>query len=157
MAGKGKSGWKGDSRGHSLARRGIKITNAPPSDIRIDETSGIWFESNGVVSEMVSLIQLLGFDDLVEKKKASGLPKEQYQADASKIIVYPSDKSKETTRWLMKEYIDGDRVRKNQVRKLLNIAIKEIDGQLRTQKHIDIRIDLHKSRKMFRELEKELN
>ena len=145
----GKSGWKGDSRRHSLARKGIRTT--------VDDQSGIWFESGGVVSDMVSLIELVGFDDLLKENKASGIPKDQYECDASKIIVLPSEKSKKTVEWLMKEYVNGDRKRKKQVKKLLNIAIKEIDKRLRKQNNVDIRIDLHKSRKMFRELEQELN
>ena len=149
------SGWKGESRRHSLARKGIKTNSV--SQVRIDEETGIWFESDGVVSDMVSLINLVGFDDLLKDNKASGITKEQYQADGSNIIVLPSEEAEKTVRWMMNEYIDGDRKRKKQIKRMLDIAIKEIDKRLRRQDHIEIRLDLHKSRKMFRDLQQELN
>ena len=156
MSSKG-SGWRNESRRHSMARKGIKTADLPYSRVRVDKTSGIWFESNGMLSEMVTLVQLFGFDDLLANNKAKGLPKEQYDMDASKIIVFPSDKSKDTINWLISEYAHGDRVRKKQVKRLLDVAVKEIDRELGAQENIDIRIDLHQSRKMFRELQKGLN
>jgi len=152
-----KSGWHGESRRHSMARKGIKTANMPYNSIQVDERSGIWFESNGVLSEMVTLVQLFGFDDLLSSNKAKGLPKAQYEEDASNIVVFPSEKSKETINWLIDEYVNGDRVRKKQVKRLLDVAVKEIDRELGRQPNIDIRIDLHRSREMFRDLQKELN
>ena len=140
-----------------MARKGIKTANMPHNSIKVDERSGIWFESNGVLSEMVTLVQLFGFDDLLANNKAKGLPKEQYEDDASNIIVFPSEKSRDTIDWLVDEYVNGDRVRRKQVRRLLDVAVKEIDKQLGRQPNIDIRIDLHRSREMFRDLQKELN
>lgn len=156
MAIKGK-GWKNESRRHSLARKGIRTTDNSMSGVRVDESSGLWFESQGVVSEMVSLVQLIGFDDLIKEKKASGISRDQYEADGEKIIVFPSEESKKTVKWLLNEYINGDRKRRKQVKRMLNIAIKEIDRRLGKENIIDIRVDLHKSRKMFRELEQELS
>ena len=152
-----RSGWKGESRRHSMARKGIKTANMPNNSIRANETSGIWFESNGVLSEMVTLVQLFGFDDLLANNKAKGLPKAQYEDDASKIVVFPSEKSKDTINWLIDEYVNGDRVRRKQVKRMLDVAVKQIDRELGQQPNIDIRVDLHRSREMFRELQKELN
>ena len=105
---------------------------------------------------MVSLMQLVGFDDLMEKKKASGIPKEQYESDAEQVIIFPSEETERSARWLMREYIDGGNKRKKQVKKIIDIAIDEIESRLGKTKSVDIRIDLHKSRKLLTELRKEL-
>jgi len=152
MARKG-SGWHDESRRHSLARRGVRTV---PSRITVNEDSGVWFESSGILGDMVSLMQLVGFDDLMEKKKASGIPKEQYESDAEQVIIFPSEETERSARWLMREYIDGGNKRKKQVKKIIDIAIDEIESRLGKTKSVDIRIDLHKSRKLLTELRKEL-
>jgi len=153
MVGRG-SGWHRESRRHSLARRGVRTA---PGRITVDEGSGIWFESDGVLGDMVSLMELVGFDDLMGKKKASGIPKEQYESDAEQVIIFPSKETEKSARWLMREYIDGDNKRKKQVKKILDIAIDEIESRLGKTKSVDVRIDLHRSRKLLNDLRKELN
>ena len=91
MAGKGR-GYHGHSREHGLHRKGIPTKTAqgmPTGQIKRmknDESSGIWFESNGVLGDMVSLANLVGFDSLLPKNKASGVKKPDYEKDAEKII-----------------------------------------------------------------------
>lgn len=158
-----RSGWHGSSREHGLARKGIptKTAQGMPtgqvSRIKHDESSGIWFESNGMLSELVSLANLVGFDNLLEKNKASGVKKEDYEKDAQKIIVFPSKETEKSVEWLKQEYKNGDRKRRKQIHRMLDITIKEIESKLGKQKHIDVRINLHKSREMLVKLQKELN
>ena len=162
MAGKG-SGYFGHSREHGLHRKGIPTKTAqgmPTGQIqrtKNDESSEIWFQSNGVLGDMVSLANLVGFDNLLGKNKASGVKKKDYEKDAKKIIVFPSEKTKKSVEWLKEEYKTGDRVRKKQIKRMVDITIKEIESKLGKQDHIDVRINLHKSREMLVKLQKELN
>lgn len=162
MAGKGR-GYHGKSREHGLHSKGIATNIAqgmPKGQVhrkRYDESSGIWFESDGVLGDMVSLANLVGFDNLLKNNKASGVKKEDYEKDAREIIVFPSEETKKSIEWLKQEYNDGDRKRRKQIRRMLNITIKEIDNKLGKQKEIDVRINLHESRKMLANLRKELN
>lgn len=153
MAKQQGSGWKNDSRRHSLARKGISTATYP--SINYDEKSGLWFESNGIL-DAFSLLKMVGFGELFSGGKASGITKEQYEQDAQKMVIFPSIETGKTVEWLRKEYTYGDRKRKKQIRKMVNIAIKELENKMGKTGDIDIRIELHKGRKILKSFEQEI-
>lgn len=144
--------WKGDSRKHGLARKGVRTRQK----IRYDESSGIWFESRGILGDMVSLVKLMDFDGVMGKPEAKGYDRESYERDASQVIIFPSKDTKRTVKWLMNEYANGNRARKKQLRGILRLAIRQVENKLKETRNVEIRVDLHESRKMLKELEQEL-
>ena len=151
-------GWKGESRRHSMSRKGIKTTQGQQINgtSKLERSSSMCFESNGVLGEVISLANLVGFGGLLDKNKASGVKKDAYEKDAKKIIVYPSTETAKSIKWLRKEHEEGDRVRRKQVERMITISVKEIESRIAKQKNIDVRINLHKSRKMLVDLRTEL-
>ena len=143
---KGK-GWRGESRRHSMARKGIGTAK----NIHVNESSGLWFESRGSLTDVVSLLGILDFGSLLGTNEAKGYTEDEYELDANNVIVFPSAESEKTIEWLIGEYVDGNQRRKNQVKKLLRLAIKQIESKIGKVDNVDVRIDLHKSRKMFKE------
>ena len=150
-------GWKNESRRHSLARKGVKTQSTQAiQNVRMDESSGVWFESEGVLGDMVSLVQIMGFDDLLANKQAKGIAKDQYTIDASKIIVYPSVETAKSIDWMKDEYKAGNNRRKSEIKKMSDIAKKQVEYKIRTSRNVDVRLDLHKSWRMLDDFNKEL-
>ena len=152
-------GWKGESRRHSMSRKGIKTAQGQQINrtSRLEQSSSMCFESNGMLGEIVSLANLVGFGGLLDKNKASGVKKDAYEKDAKKIIIYPSTETAKSIKWLKKEHEEGDRVRRKQVKRMITISIKEIESRIRLQRNIDVRNNFHRSRKMLVDLRKELS
>ena len=141
-------GWRGESRRHSMARKGIGTAKS----IKVNESSGLWFESRGSLTDVVSLLGILDFGNLLGTNEAKGYTEEEYELDANNVIVFPSDESQKTIEWLIEEYANGNQRRKNQVKKLLRLAVKQIESKIGKVDNVDVRIDLHKSRNMFKEV-----
>ena len=146
--------WKNESRRHSLARKGVK-TAQQNQMISKPESSGIWFESHGIIGEMVSLINLFGFNDLMETKQSKGIKRDQYETDASQIMLFPSTETARSIDWMYDEYLQGNNRRKQEIRRMVDISVKQIESRIRNA-NIDARMDLHKSRRMLMDFKREL-
>ena len=106
-------GWYGKSKQHSLASKGVKTS------IIVDEKSGIWFESQGIMIDVKTLKDT--------DCKANGYPDEEYIGDASKVVILPSSKVEESIDWVRGEYIGANRpYRKAQLEKLVKMTLNHI-------------------------------
>lgn len=133
-----KQGWRNESQRHAMASRGVS------SRINIDENSGVWCVSEGVLSEMVTLMQVFGFDSL-GSKEAKGYDKETYTADASRLALFPYSKVEQSIKWLRMEWSYATRPRKNQLKNLVKTAIKQISARLPRTRDVDERLELHRA------------
>lgn len=139
-------GWKRDRYEHGLASKGVQ--SRPPM-ISVDERSGVWFESQGMIGEMVSLMQMIGFDELLAKKEAKGYTRTTYEADASRIAILPTSKAKQSVEWLNKEWKTAPRPRKNKLLNLVRMAKKRISMELNKVAPSVTKVQLHESRKLY--------
>lgn len=136
-------GWRKDPYAHGLASKGVK------SSIRYDERSGVWFESQGIVGEVVSLMQMMGFNEIMGKQEAKGYTKTSYESDASKVVILPSNKAKMSVEWLKKEWKTASRPRKNQLLNIVRMARKRISIELGKVLSSSTKVQLHESRNAY--------
>ncbi len=145
---KGKKGWHGNSRLHGLASKGISTKSQP--SIKVNEDSGVWFESDGLgVTELLSLVKLIDFDAFSLKGEAKGYSAKGYEYDSQRIIIKPVSKVKKSIKSLESEYDEGNYARKKQLRGLVTVTIKDIERNIYREKDVDERLKLHESRALY--------
>lgn len=122
-------GWYGNKQQHSMASKGIK------SSIIHDEKSGVWFESNGALIDVITLLDG-GLGNMfssngIGKNQAKGYTQEEYVEDASKVVMMPSSKVEESIEWLEYEYaIARTPTRKAQLERLIKMTLNRIRLEL---------------------------
>ena len=144
-----KNGWPKESRRHGLASKGIPTKEQ--NQIVIDDKSGVWFVSHGIVEDIiaVSLKKLVNFDSLLKTNEAKGISRESYESISPKIIIIPSKDVDVSIEWLEFEYEDGNNSRKAELKRMVRITIKQIEKRLPIERDIDTRMELHLSRKKY--------
>lgn len=133
-----------------MNRKGISTKRN--ASIRVDEDRGIWYESDGIgVGEILSLFKVLDFGSFGERHKASGYDAESYESDSSKLIILPLSETERSIEWLNSEYERGNYARKKQLMNLTNATVKEIDRRILSNKIGSRKMDLYKSRRMYKD------
>lgn len=136
-------GWRNDRQRHAMASRGVSTR------ISIDESSGVWYESQGVLSDVVTLMNVLDFGSL-GVTEAKGYTKETYQSDASRLALYPYSKVEKSISWLKMEWSYASRARKKQLKNLVQTAIKQISAKLPKTRNVDERLELHQALSVYK-------
>lgn len=125
-------GWYGQAQRHSMSAKGVK------SSIIVDEKSGIWFESNGILADVITLLDSgMGglFANGIGKGEAQGYTQEEYYEDASKVVLMPSSKVEESIDWLEHEYaMARTPQRKAQLERLIRMTLNRIRLELNNTK-----------------------
>lgn len=144
-------GWYGNKQQHSMASKGIK------SSIIHDEKSGVWFESNGALIDVITLFDG-GLGNMfssngIGKNQAKGFSQEEYTSDASKVVLMPSVKVEESIEWLEYEYaIARTPQRKAQLERLIKMTLNRIRMELNKENPRYVRGQLLDSYKMYENL-----
>jgi len=123
---KGK-GWYGQKQQHSMASKGIK-------SIIYDEKSGVWFESQGIFADVITLLDGgMGkmLSNGVRKDESNGYSQEEYVGDASNVVLLPSSKAVESIEWIETEYtMARTSQRKAQLERLVKMTLNRIRLEL---------------------------
>lgn len=138
-------GWVKEPQRKSMAARGI--SSSP--------RSGIWFESRGLgLMEMFSLAKMLDFGGLT-KTEAKGYNKDSYNSDASRMVILPVSQVENTVGWLKTEWDNGNNARKQQLVRLSERTIREIQREIPKYENPRFREELNQSRQLYRDFVKE--
>ena len=140
-----KQGWKKESQRHKMAGMGISTTPQ-----KFSESSGLWFESNGISKDTIQLVHMIGFDN-VDLKVARGYERSEYEKDASQIAILPVSKAKSSIRWLEDEYESSNQARKHKLMNLVKMTRARISKELGMRNPPATKVELHKSRNLFNE------
>ena len=141
-------GWYGQKQQHAMASKGVKST------IIHDEKSGVWFESQGILTDVLTLLDG-GFDGMfssngIGKGEARGYTKQEYVEDASKVVMMPSSKVEESIEWLETEYLMARTPqRKAQIERLIKMTLNRIRMELNKENPRYVRGQLIDSYKMY--------
>ena len=138
-----KQGWKGETHRHKMASMGISTTPQ-----KFSESSGLWFESNGISKDTVQLSHMIGFDN-VDIKVAKGYERTEYERDASQIAILPVSKAEKSIRWLEDEYESSNQARKHKLMNIVKMARARISKELGMRNPSSTKVELHKSRNLF--------
>jgi len=136
-------GWKGETHRHKMAGMGISTTPQ-----KFSESSGLWFESNGISKDTVRLVNMIGFDS-VDIKVAKGYERSEYEKDASMIAILPVSKAKASVEWLEDEYESSNQVRKHKLMNIVKMTRARISRELGMRNPSSTKVELHKSRNLF--------
>jgi len=140
-------GWYGQKQRHSMASKGIK------SSIIVDERSGMWFESNGINIDVITLNDNDNnclFSNGIGKGEAKGYSQKEYVDDASMIVIMPSSKAEESIEWLDKEYaMARTPQRKAQLERLIKMTLNRIRLELNMTEKNYMKGQLIESYKMY--------
>jgi len=143
-------GWYGQKQRHSMASKGVK------SSIIVDEKTGMWFESNGILMDVITLLDGgLGnmFSNGIGKGEAKGYSQEEYVEDASNVVLMPSSKVEESIEWLETEYaMARTPQRKAQLERLIKMTLNRIRLELNNTKQDYQKRQLLDAYKMYGEL-----
>jgi len=140
---KQKQGWKKESHRHKLA--GMGISTIPQ---KFSESSGMWFESNGISKDTIRLSHMIGFDN-VDMKVAKGYDRTEYEKDASQIAILPVSKAEASIRWLEDEYKSSNQTRKHKLMNIVKMTRARISKELGMRNPTSTKVELHKSRNLF--------
>jgi len=142
------SGWHRESMGHKMSAYGIKTkANQIPSS-PVNESSGMWFESNGVPTNMIQLAKVIDFDN-VDMKVARGYERSSYEKDASQIAILPVSKAEKSVDWLEDEYHKSNQARKHNLMNIVKMTRARISQELGRTNPADTKVELHKSRNLY--------
>jgi len=130
-------GWQGESQRHSMSRKGVRTKN--PDKV-------IWFTSRGVVSDVVSLLQLMDFSSLMKSK---GYKESEYTRDARKIAVLPASEAEKSVEWLEKEWGKGTPARRRKILHLAKMTRNRISLELLHKPPPSTQAHLRKSHQLY--------
>jgi len=138
--------WPGERQRHAVSARGI-TTKRP----RVVEGKVVWFTSRGVISEMVSLLDMVGFGDLFESKKAAkGYPQQTYEKDAQMVALLPAERAADSVEWLKHEWKETKNpTRRAQLLKLAQKARFKINQELSRHNPAHTQAHLRESRRYY--------
>jgi len=138
--------WPGERQRHAVSARGI-TTKRP----RVVEDKVVWFTSRGVIGEMVSLLNMVGFGELFDsKKEAKGYPQPTYEADAKRVVLLPAEQAANSVDWLEKEWTETKSpVRRAQLLKLAQKARFKINQELSRHNPAHTQAHLRESRRYY--------
>ena len=144
-------GWYGQKQRHSMSAKGVK------SSVIVDEKSGVWFESKGILADVITLMDMTGLGDIFgdDNKKANGMmacgyTEDSYTEDASMVVMMPSSKAEESIEWLMEEYERAETPhRKEQLRRLIKMTLYRITLELKKENPRYVEGQLKESYKMY--------
>lgn len=134
-------GWPGERKRHEMSARGIRTKRSNNQDL--------YFSSNGIVTEMLSLANMFGFGELFNKKEAKGYPEHSYNQDAQMIAILPSSKAEQSVVWLKYEYNKSKPVRQYQLVNLAKKTRTKISMELDKPSPAHVQDQLRKSRSLY--------
>lgn len=136
--------WKNNSQKHSLAAKGIKTSY---------DSSGIWFESRGILRD-TPLSDAIDVEAMMTHHKTFRINPEEIKTDLKHIYILPIKKVDESIAYLKEELAKANKKRVKHLLGLIKIAKSTVAKKLGTTKNMRIKEELHYSYSNYDELTK---